>query len=128
MAATDLVIDTGIFIEHLRAKDKRKTTLFSISSDTKIFTSAVTPYELYMGATTDEKKKDVQILTEDITVLPFNDEVAMQASIIYHKLRRANQLIEFRDIFIGATCLVYGLPVRTTNNKHFNRIEGIQFA
>ena len=128
MASDNMVIDTSIFIEYLRAKDKRKTILYSIPDDTTLFISAVTLYELHMGATTDEKKKDIQLLTEDLPVLPFNENVAIQASVLYHELRKTNQLIEFRDIFIGATCLVYNFPLKTTNTKHFNRISGIQFS
>lgn len=128
MAANNLVVDTSIFIEYLRAKDKRKTILFSIPEDTAIFISAVTIYELYMGATTKEKTKDIQKLTEDLSVLPFSDDVAIQASEIYHKLRKTNQLIEFRDIFIAATCIVYGFPLKTINKKDFNRIENLLIA
>jgi len=117
-----------VFIEHLRSKDKTKTILYSIAPGATLYISAVTLYELYMGATTDEKKKDIQILTEDITILPFNNEVAIKAAEIYHELRKANQLIEFRDIFIGATCLVYNIPLKTTNTKHFNRITGISLS
>lgn len=32
-----MVADTGIFIEHLRAKDKRSTTLYKIADGTEIF-------------------------------------------------------------------------------------------
>ena len=128
MASHSMVIDTGVFIEYLRAKDKRKTVLYSIPDQTNIFISAVTLYELYMGATTEEKKKDIQLLTEDLAILPFNDNVAIQASIIFHDLRKTNQLIEFRDIFIGATCIVYNLPLKTTNTTHFNRIKEIVFS
>lgn len=46
-----MVADTGIFIEHLRAKDKLSTTLYKISENQDRYISAVTMYELYMGAT-----------------------------------------------------------------------------
>jgi len=62
MASNNMVVDTGIFIEYLRAKDKRDTTLFSISKEGGLFISSVTIYELYMGATTEEKKEDVRQL------------------------------------------------------------------
>ncbi|SEP39033.1 hypothetical protein SAMN05428947_113191 [Mucilaginibacter sp. OK283] len=44
-----MVIDTGIFIEHLRAKDKLGTTLYKISDNTELFISSVSLYGLYMG-------------------------------------------------------------------------------
>lgn len=50
-----MVIDTGVFIEHLRAPDKSNTTLYLLPKNLEIFVSVITVYELYMGAT-DRKK------------------------------------------------------------------------
>ena len=121
-----MVADTGIFIEHLRAKDKLSTTLYKISESTEIYVSAVTMYELYIGATTKDKEKDVIAITENFTVLPFTDAVAKKAAELYHKLRVSNQMIEFRDIFIAATCIVHELPIVTLNKKHFKRIDELK--
>lgn len=121
-----MVADTGIFIEHLRAKDKLSTTLYKISESTDIYVSAVTVYELYMGATNKDKERDVVVITENFTVLPFTDTVAQKAADLYHKLRLSNQMIEFRDIFIAATCMVHELPIVTLNKKHFKRIDGLK--
>ncbi len=125
MAAGNLVIDTGIFIEYLRVKDKTRAVLYNIPDEINLFISSVTLYELYMGATTDDKRKDIQILIEDVAVLPLNDEVAIKAADIYHDLKKANQIIDFRDIFIAATCVVYNFPLKTINTKHFNRIAEV---
>jgi tRNA(fMet)-specific endonuclease VapC len=35
-------------------------------------------------------------------------------------------MIEFRDIFIAATCIVNELPLITLNKKHFKRIEELK--
>ncbi len=117
-----MVIDTGIFIEHLRAKDKLNTTLYLLPNNGELFISSVSLYELYMGAFTKEKENDIRSLTEDIQVLPFTDGVAIKAARLYHQLKKQNNLIEFRDIFIAATCIVNELPLVTLNKKHFNRI------
>ncbi|XHR92493.1 type II toxin-antitoxin system VapC family toxin [Mucilaginibacter sp. UC70_90] len=79
-----MVIDTGVFTEYLRAKDKLATTLYKISDNTELYISAV----LYMGATKAEKERDVKLLTEDISVLPFTAEVATKAAKIYHLLNQ----------------------------------------
>lgn len=121
-----MVVDTGIFIEHLRAKKKDATTFFRYFGEFSLFASAVTIYELHMGANSEEKRNDVEIITGDITVLPFSNDVASKAAEIYHDLKRKNKLIEFRDIFIAATCIVYDMPILTLNKKHFQRIEGLR--
>jgi predicted nucleic acid-binding protein len=123
-----MVIDTGVFIEHLRAKDKRNTTLYLLPDDTELFISSVSMYELYMGATTEEKENDIIAITEDIQILPFTATVAHKAAHLYHLLKKQNKLIEFRDIFIAATCIVNELPLVTLNKKHFNRIEELKLA
>jgi tRNA(fMet)-specific endonuclease VapC len=122
-----MVIDTGVFVDYLRKKDKSTTILATLPNDLSIFVSSVTVYELMMGATDIQKKKDVEILLSDIPVLPFTNEVSLKAAEIYHNLRRQNLLIEFRDIFIGATAIIFQLPIKTLNLKHFQRIESLEF-
>lgn len=121
-----MVADTGIFIEHLRAKDKLSTTLYKISENQDLYISAVTLYELYMGATTKAKEKDVEELMEGFSVLPFTADISKKAAEIYHKLRLNNQMIEYRDIFIAATCIINELPIVTFNKKHFKRVDGLK--
>ncbi len=120
-----MVIDTNIFIEHLRSKNKSGTALYNISDNSELFVTAISLYELYMGAVTPEKKHDIQTLTEDLIILPFDQSVAIKAAEVYHQLKSDNKLIEFRDIFIAATCLVNNLPIATLNKSHFNRIKGL---
>ncbi|PWK79579.1 hypothetical protein LX99_00036 [Mucilaginibacter oryzae] len=119
-----MVIDTGIFIEYLRIKDKTASVLYKIPDNSSLFLSAISMYELHMGATSAEKEKDIRVLTESISVLPFTDDVAIRSARIYHRLKTANQLIEFRDIFIAATCLVNDLPILTLNKNIFNALKG----
>ncbi len=123
-----MVIDTGVFIEHIRAKDKLKTTLFLLPDSGELFISSVSVYELYMGATTAEKENDVRAITGDLQVLAFTDKVAYKAAQLYHLLRKQNKLIEFRDIFIAATCIVNDLPLITLNKKHFTLIEELKLV
>jgi tRNA(fMet)-specific endonuclease VapC len=123
-----MVIDTNIFIEFLRTKDKKKTELFRLINSSQLYISSVTLYELLMGATNNEKMADIKVLTDDLPVLPFDDMVARKAAQIYHDLRTENKMIDYRDIFIAATCIVYDLPLKTLNKKHFNRIEELKLG
>jgi predicted nucleic acid-binding protein len=79
-----------------------------------------------MGATNKEKENDIRNITEDLSILPFTAAVAQKAAQIYHQLRLSNQLIEFRDIFIAATCIVNEMPIVTLNRKDFERIDGLR--
>jgi len=120
-----MVVDTSVFIEFLRKKDKTNTVLYSISEVVPLAISPITLYELLMGATDNKKLYDVQLLTEDLLILHFDERVASKSGEIYHQLRKENKMIEFRDIFIAATCIVYEMPLKTLNIKHFERISGL---
>ena len=52
MESSGMVVDTSIFIEFLRAKDKTKTALFQVPNEGQLYISSVTLYELLMGAVT----------------------------------------------------------------------------
>jgi len=121
-----MVIDTGIIIEHISSKNKLKTTLYNLPADAELFITSVSLYELHMGATSPEKENIVNTITEGLSVLPFSDLASLKAAKIYHQLRLSNKMIEFRDIFIAATCLVNDLPLVTLNKKHFTRIKGLK--
>ena len=126
MADRKMVVDTGVFIEFLQASDKLHTTLHQLPDDAALVISAITLYELNMAATTREKLRDVQILTKDLTVLPFTEDVAINAAKIFQHLKRQSKTIELRDILIAATAMVNSLPIVTLNRKHYERIEGLQ--
>jgi len=120
-----MVIDTTLFIEHLRAKDKTQTTLFKLPSTDLRYVSAVTVYELFAGATDLSKITAVRYELQGILVLPFTTEVAEKSGELYKDLRRRGLMIEATDIFIAATALVNNLPVKTLNERHFSRVEGL---
>lgn len=123
-----MVVDTGIFIAHLRAKEKTKTVLYGVFEREDLYLSPVTLYELMAGATTQTKKEDIFLITSNFQILDFNKSVAYRAAEIYQNLKKENLLIEFRDIFIAATCMEFDLPVLTLNEKHFRRIKGLRLV
>jgi predicted nucleic acid-binding protein len=123
-----MVIDTTIFVEYLRSKDKAKTSFTNLPPADTYFYSAVTKFELYSGATDAQKWKEVENLLAPMSELPFRDEISIDAARIYQDLRSRGLLIEFRDIFIAATARYHHLPLKTLNVKDFSRIPGLQLV
>jgi tRNA(fMet)-specific endonuclease VapC len=121
-----MVIDTSIFIEYLRSRDRPQTTLASFSSITVLYVSVLTVFELYSGATDLSKRLDVDALLQGLFILPLNTEIAKKAGLIYQDLRRQGRMIEIADILIAATALVNNLPVKTLNVDHFQRIPELE--
>jgi tRNA(fMet)-specific endonuclease VapC len=120
-----MVVDTGVFIEHVRAKDKSRTTLASIASFQGKYVSVTTVYELLCGANTVEKAAEIDRLLTDFIELAIDRDVATQAAALFIDLRRRNQLIGPLDMLIAATALVHKIPVKTLNINHFERVDGL---
>jgi tRNA(fMet)-specific endonuclease VapC len=121
-----MVVDTCIFIDHIRSKDRTNTALAKLPSDEPVYVSVVTLFELYCGATSADKKQHIVDLTEDLNLLPFNADVADRAGEIYQSLKRRNKQISVQDIMIAATCLIFGQPVLTRNKKDFMLVDDLQ--
>lgn len=125
MEARKKLVDSSIFIDYFRKREKSKTILYKLSKNFNVVTSAICHFEIFTGV----KESDlvfVNKLFEDIEVIQFNKECAFKASEIYKTLKKKNKIIEFRDIFIGATAIVYNLELSTLNKKHFERIDDIR--
>ncbi len=59
------------------------------------------------------------------TILSLSDAVVVQAAEIYADLYRRGELIGDADILIAATAIVEGYVLVTNNERHFERIEGL---
>lgn len=118
-----MVIDTSIFIEYLRSKNRVQTILANLPIDSVLYVSSITIFELYSGATDIRKRQDVDALLQGVFILPLNAATAKNAGLIYQDLRKRGSMIEVTDILIAATALANDLPVKTLNIGHFQRIS-----
>ena len=121
-----LLIDTSIIIDHFRKRDKTNTLLILQYQKYLLYISSVTVFELYNGASTSEKVRDIELLLKNVKVFDFNTKIAFEASKIYRHLLSENKIIEFRDIFIASTAIVNKIPLATLNLSHFERIRGLR--
>lgn len=60
MATPSVLIDTSIIIEHLRKQNKPKSILYNIVNRYDLYLSTVAEFELYIGATDLQKRREVQ--------------------------------------------------------------------
>ncbi len=127
MGNRDILIDTNIIIDFLRKQNKQQTYLWKLKeADYNCIISTITVFELYAGAITLKHKDDLKKLLKWLEIQPLTTEIAQLSAEIYKDLKNQNELIEFRDIFIGATAIKINIPLMTLNNKHFIRIKGIK--
>jgi len=122
-----ILVDTTILIDFLRKKNKEKSLLWKLREEySYIAISVISVFELFAGATDEQKEKDVRILLKWFDIIDLNEEIAEMCGKILIDLRKRNKLIEYRDLFIGVSALFYNLKLVTINIRHFNRIPELE--
>ncbi|WP_202928134.1 type II toxin-antitoxin system VapC family toxin [Cyclobacterium salsum] len=126
MAGEVILLDTSILIDYFRKKNKRNSEFFQLVETKKYFfaVSAITEYEVYMGATHDQKSF-WDLLFSNMRILEFNSQCAKEAVRIQKNLKQNNMMIAIPDLLIGATAKNNGLKIATKNTDHFRRITGL---
>jgi hypothetical protein len=119
-----ILIDTDVFIWYLRGNNKA----FRVIENTDSFCISVVTYmELVQGM---RNKKELNSLRRalhawEAKVLYISEEISAKAmfEVEQHFLSHS---IELADALIGATAVVYGLPLLTGNDRHYRVIKGVQ--
>jgi len=111
----DLLVDTDVFIDHLRGTRALRP------SRHRIRYSAITRYELFSGAAGQEQA--VERLLAPFGQLDIDTRVAERAG----RIRRQTQLFT-PDALIAATALVHRLRLVTRDRRDFERVDGLRLA
>jgi len=121
-----ILVDTSVIIEFLRKQKKPESLLWELKEKYEgIYISAITVFELFAGATDERKRSDIISLLHWLETMEFTEELGELSGKIYIEMKKKNKVIEFRDIFIGATAIFYSLELATLNEKHFKNIPDI---
>ena len=110
---TDKLIDIEKGVEELPIED--------------CYISIITVYEFIRGRADFLRAKS--LLEELAGIIDLDNKVIVKATEIWRKLRKKGQIIDDRDLLIGATAIVYDLYLYTGNIKHFERLKrfGLKF-
>ena len=124
--SADFVVDSCLFIEYFRAKDKAVTWLVRlIREKRRIGLSTIVLFEILAGANAEQQDFWKGFLHGAVR-LPFDEHVAKIAAGIFRHLRQRNIRLESCDVFIAATAIAHDLPLATLNHKHFEQIDGLK--
>ena len=126
MANTRIILDTNIFIDHLRKVKKETSFLTQLAQKYTFSTTSISVYELLVGAKTPQHKIDIENLLFGVEIFPFDRQAAEIASEERSRLIKLNKQFEIRDIFIAGICLKSKLPLATLNEKHFKDFLNIK--
>ncbi len=130
MGARKICLDSDVLIDHLRGKKGAVEYVRSLEEGSvTLSTTSINVFEVFYGAFKSGRKANVEgakRLVERLAVLSFDREDAEVAGKILSELEARGEVIEFRDVLIGAVCLVEGYAVATGNTKHFKKIPGLK--
>ncbi len=112
-----ICLDSDILIGVLRQDLKVKRLIENLNDE--LCTTSVNSFEVWMGRKNSEKTEE---LLARLTTIPLDQKSAKRAGDIHRELAKNGNIIEFRDLFVGAIAIENGLVLATLNKKHFERL------
>ncbi|MGC9104594.1 MAG: type II toxin-antitoxin system VapC family toxin [Candidatus Methanodesulfokora sp.] len=61
-------------------------------------------------------------LEKAFTVVPLSNDVLIKAAEISKGLKSSGEVIDERDLLIGATAIALNIPLKTRNRSHYERL------
>ena len=119
-----MVIDTDVIIWYMKGNQKAYET---IENSTNFSISVVTYMELVQGMRNKKELNNLRKALHDwnSTILYISEEISVKA-MFFVEQHYLSHSIQLADALIGATAVAYGLPILTSNDKHYKILKDIQ--
>lgn len=127
MADGLVVADTDLVVDFLRGKGSGADAVEQWLRDGVLRLTAVTAYELRIGASFLEQGPTIGRLLGGRT-LPLDAQAGSRAGEIAVQLREEGRPIGVADTLQAGICLRYGVPLGTRDTRHFERVAGLRLA
>jgi predicted nucleic acid-binding protein len=102
----------------LNKEQKTKELLESLDAD--FYLTSVNAFELWYGR---KKSELVFEVLESFNILDLDKNSAKLAGDILRELKNKGEIIDLKDVFIGAICIKNDVSLLTYNKKHFERLK-----
>jgi predicted nucleic acid-binding protein len=118
-----MLVDTDVLVWYMRGNVKAKRAIKNLKS---FSISVVTYIELVQGL---RNKQELNVLRNslkgwNVNLIYINEEVSTKAMFLVEQ-HYLSHSIQLADALIGATSVVNGLPLLTSNTKHYKNIKNI---
>lgn len=123
--ASLVVADTDLIIDFLRGRGPGAKLTRELLVDRRLRLTAVTGFELRVGADFLDRRERILRLFRSRTVA-LDLASALRAGEVAAELNKAGSAIGFADCLQAGICLRHDLPLATRNRKHFDRVRGLQ--
>ena len=118
-----MIIDTDVLVWYMRGNEKAYK---AIENSKNFFISVITYMELVQGM---RNKNELDYLRKALhgwnaKILYISEEISVKA-MFFVEQHYLSHSIQLADALIGATAMSYGLPILTTNDKHYKVLKNI---
>ncbi|VVC01057.1 tRNA(fMet)-specific endonuclease VapC [uncultured archaeon] len=128
-----ILLDSTVLVDLLRANLEVRTRLDQLRGEgAEFYTSTLNLYEARCGLSISHHSSAKQAaalagVQSELDVLPFDEESARHAAVIYGQLRSIGKCADGLDHLIAGTIVSNGIDaVLTRNKKHFENIREIK--
>lgn len=123
-----MVVDTDVLVDYLRDHgDRARRVAFELEKG-YLATTAITAFELRVGATSKRRRTVVEVLLEALRILPLDGDAAERAADARRDLLARGEDIGVADSLIAGICLANDAMLITRNTKHFMRVPGLKVS
>jgi tRNA(fMet)-specific endonuclease VapC len=123
-----IVADTDVLIDYLQGFDPCREMVRGEILRKSLATTAVSAYELWLGASGPRRAEGVRALLAFVDVLALDGAAAVFAADARRAVLAHGQDIGTADCLIAGICLARRLPLLTRNVRHFSRIPDLSLV
>ena len=126
------LLDTNVCIALINGSSEtvRKRFHRAVAAKRDIFVSSIATFELWYGVFKSSRVRFnadrlEAFLEAPITILPFDEDDARAAGVIYAALKTIGKLIGSYDILLAGQAMDKSLTLVTANVAEFSRVKGL---
>ena len=117
-------LDTDVIIDILNNQERAQRLINKIENY-DIFITSINLFELLQREINLDK---IELFRKKVDMLTFDELSSRKASLIFKELKKTGKLIDFRDLFIAAICIVNNCKLATFNKKHFENVKSLRIV
>jgi predicted nucleic acid-binding protein len=118
--AIEPLVDTDVWIDYLRGHPLAVEFVQSLPE--RVWVSAVSVGELYVGVREGKERKALELLLSTLEVIALGQETASRGGLLRRDWGRSHG-IGLNDALIAATAQVNGLCLHTLDVKHYPMLD-----
>ena len=119
-----ILIDTDILIDISREISTAINRMKQEKLTNQLCISVITQMELIIGCRNKIEQQKLNKFLKGFTVININESISNQASKLLEKYRLSHGLL-IADAFIGATAIIYDIPLLSKNQSDYHFINEI---